>query len=449
MNNLIAAYNTDRSGKTEFSAFPDLKTVPAVMNKKYIMKKVLKYSLALGLILSFFSLKAQTPLEIYQDTAAINNPGIQSLFKQYEVVMQKAPQVSSLPDPSFGFGYFINSVETRVGPQKAVFSLSQTFPWFGQLGAQEEAIYERALSVLERFNDERSRLNFNVATTYNEMYVLKSAIRITEENIILLNTFRDLARIRFESGKGSMVDVLRIEMELDELENRLAYLEDSMRPLIAYFEQLLNTSLGEEPEFPKTLWKDSLDMDKELILDSVQMLNPSLLSFEHEILSYEQEAEAAKKIGGPSFTLGLNYTIVGKRQEYTGSDNGRDAILPTLGIKIPLYRKQYQSMVLEKEISMEMTALKKEDKTNQLRTNVSQAFRDYDDAVRRVRLYNELRDYARQALDILVAEYTSASTNFEEIIRMDRKLLEYELDLERARADRNTAVAYINYLMGK
>ena len=406
--------------------------------------------LAVGLLSALPGrVQAQTPLRVYQDSAAMNNPGIRALFKQYEVVMQKVPQTSTLPDPSFGFGYFISSVETRVGPQVAVLSVSQSFPWFGQLAAQEQATLERAKAVLERFNDARARLNFSVATTYNSMYVLKSAIRITKENIVLLNTFRDLARIRFESGKGSMVDVLRIEMELGELENRLAYLNDSMEPLLARFEQLLNTSLAQEPEFPDVLWDENLGMSKELILDSVQTLNPAILSLNHQILSYEQEVVAARKTGSPSFTVGLNYTIVGQREGYTGADNGRDAWLPTVGVRIPLYRKKYESLVKEKEIARESVELQKTDKTNELRTNLSQAFRDYDDAVRRVALYEELRDYARQALDILIAEYTSASTNFEEIIRMDRKLLAYELELERARADRNTAVAYVQYLMGK
>jgi len=32
---------------------------------------------------------------------------------------------------------------------------------------------------------------------------------------------------------------------------------------------------------------------------------------------------------------------------------------------------------------------------------------------------------------------------------MDRQLLRYELELEKARADQNTFVAFINYLTGK
>lgn len=415
------------------------------------MKNKLKYIVTLAGLLAGMTglLQAQTPLKIYQDTAAANNPGILSLFRQYESVMQKAPQNRILPDPQLGFGYFINSVETRVGPQRAVLSLSQSFPWFGQLGAQEQAVIERAKSVLERFNNERAKLNFNVAATYNSLYVLRSAVRITEENIRLLQTLKDLANVRFESGKASMVDVLRIEMELGELVNQLKFLEDSERPLVAEFEQLLNVRLTDGILLPDTLWNEQILVTREQIMDSVKILNPSILSIEHEILSYDQDVLAARKTGGPSFTVGLNYTIVSKLDGYTGEGNGKDAILPTIGVKIPLYRKKYQSLVLEKQIARESAVLKKDDRTNELRTLLEKTFRDYDDGVRRVALYEQLQRYARQALDILIAEYTSTATNFEEIIRMDRKLLKYELELEKARADQNTAYAYIEYLMGK
>ena len=119
------------------------------------MKYKMKHILLIGLTFSVGSLLSQTPLQVYQDTAALNNPGIQALYKQYEVVMQKVPQSSSLPDPTFGFGYFINSVETRVGPQQAVMSVSQSFPWFGKLGAQEQATTERALAVLAKYYEQR------------------------------------------------------------------------------------------------------------------------------------------------------------------------------------------------------------------------------------------------------------------------------------------------------
>ncbi len=413
------------------------------------MKSRVIYIVVMGFILGSISLRAQTPLQVYQDTAALNNPSIQSLYRQYEMVKQKAPQIAALPDLQFNFGYFISPVETRVGPQQATLSVSQSFPWFGQLNAQENAAIERANVVLEMFNSKRSNINFNVATTYNNLYVLRTAIRITEKNIVLLNTMKDLANVKFESGKASMVDVLRIEMELGELENQIQYLQDSKRPLTAQFEQLLNTKLTQEVAFPEVLWSDELTINREIINDSIQSINPSIRSLEHELLSYDHEVIAAKKIGAPSFTVGFNYTFVGDRVAYSGEDNGRDVILPTIGVKIPLYRKKYDALIKEKEFAKQSVSLKKETLSNKLKMNLANGFRDYDDAVRRVDLYLKLKKYARQALDVLMAEYTSAEANFEEVIRMDRKLLKYELELEKARADQNTTVAYINYLMGK
>lgn len=411
--------------------------------------KDLKYVIVISLLFGCTSLWSQTPLEVYQDTAALNNPSIQALYKQYEVVKQRAPQIGALPDLQFGFGYFINSVETRVGPQLATLSASQSFPWFGQLDAQQKASVERANVVLEKFNSERSKVNFDVATTYNSLYVLRSAVRITNENIVLLTTFKDLANVRFESGQGSMVNVLRVQMELAELENQLEYLKDSKHLLIVEFEQLLNTELSEEVIFPEILRSEKLTLPKEQLIDSVKRVNPSILSLEHKILSYDQDVIAAKKIGSPSFTVGLNYTIVGELSTYTGEGNGKDIILPTIGVKIPLYRKKYAALIKEKEYGKESVSLEKESLANKLSAKLAKAIRNYDDGVRRVKMYAQLERYSTQALDILMAEYSSSEVNFEEVIRMNRKLLKYGLELEKSRADQNTSVAYINYLMGK
>ncbi len=81
-------------------------------------------------------------------------------------------------------------------------------------------------------------------------------------------------------------------------------------------------------------------------------------------------------------------------------------------------------------------------------TALEKAWRNYQDAVRRVRLNLKLASLANQSLNILVAEYTSAGKNFEEILRMERKVLRYDLELEKARADQNTSAAFVKYLTG-
>jgi outer membrane protein TolC len=74
--------------------------------------------------------------------------------------------------------------------------------------------------------------------------------------------------------------------------------------------------------------------------------------------------------------------------------------------------------------------------------------RDYLDGQRRIELYRHLHDLADRSLSLLQTEFTTGKTEFEEVLRMERKLLTYQLELEKARVDINNAVYRINYIVG-
>jgi len=391
-----------------------------------------------------------TPLDSYLKMAAENNPELKSVFNQYLAALERLPQARALPDPSLAFSVFASPVETRVGAQKAGLSLSQAFPWFGQLKSQEAAAAQVAKARFELFEDKKNELFFRVHTTYYDLYLLEAATAITRENIGLLESFRELALVKLESAKGSAVDLLRVEMDLSELENQLKYLEDSKLPVETEFKELLNTGHLIDILVPDTLTTITIKEGKNLLLDSLMAQNPSLKKIDFEINALDHEMDVAKKMGLPSFNLGLSYINVQERAGSDIPDNGQDAfIFPQVGVRLPLFRKKYQAMVHEKELLKISKSGEKENQVNRLITELEQAWRDYLDSERRTDLYLELDGVASRALDILLIQYTSASTDFEEMLRMDRQLLRYELELEKARVDQNTAVARINYLIGK
>ena len=88
------------------------------------MKKHIIYILFLLPFTSF----AQGIPEQYLTTAAENNPELKARFNEYMAALEQVPQVKSLADPRIAFGYFIQPVETRVGPQNAKISIDQMFP---------------------------------------------------------------------------------------------------------------------------------------------------------------------------------------------------------------------------------------------------------------------------------------------------------------------------------
>jgi cobalt-zinc-cadmium efflux system outer membrane protein len=395
---------------------------------------------------------AQDVLENYLEDAANNNPGLKGKFSEYMAALEKVPQAGALPDPQVTFGYFIQPVETRVGPQKARISASQMFPWFGSLSIREDAATAMAKSKYEQFQEAKSRLFYDVKSTWYNLYFTQKAIDITCDNIDILNTFRKLALIKVETGMASSVDVLRTEMELADLENQLALLKDNYFAMQTGFNNLLNVENQRLVSLPDSLPDLDIDLTHEAIQDSIRSGNHQVLQMEFTQASYEKQEIAARKAGKPNLMLGLDYVVVGKSSNPMAdpSESGKDAIVfPMIGISVPLYRHKYTAMVKEAVLMQESTENSKLDKVNILETTFEKANNDYKDAGRRISLYHNQVQRANTSLSILQTVYETDGKNFEEVLRMERQLLKYRLELEKARADKNAATAFINYLMGK
>ena len=81
--------------------------------------------------------------------------------------MQRVDQVNTLSDPTISVSAFGQMIETRTGPQKAIFIINQMFPWFGTLKAKGDASALMAEAELQSYLDARNRLYFRVSAAYN------------------------------------------------------------------------------------------------------------------------------------------------------------------------------------------------------------------------------------------------------------------------------------------
>lgn len=409
--------------------------------------KTIKNTIGIFLILISTMVSAQDDLNRYLQISAENNPGLKVKFNEYMAALEVAPQVKALPDPQVAFGYFISPVETRVGPQQFKFSASQMFPWIGTLKAKENAAIQAAKAKYEAFEESKSKLFNEVKSTYFNTYFNRKAIGITLENIDILQTFRNLATIKFEAGLVSAVDEYRLEIEIGELENQLALIRDKQRVLEVMFNNLLNVDNLSEVVTPELLWTDDFPLTKQAAMDSIRHLNHQLLSLDFQQIALQYKQEVASLMGKPSFKLGLDYTIVGK-----GDNNfaGTDAFMfPNVGITIPLYRSKYKAMVKEVVYLASAKENEKLDKTNMLETLLENGWKNYLDANRRISLYISQLNLANKSVRLLEIDYTTGNKFLEEILRMERKVLKFNLELEKAKADKQAAIAFINYLMGK
>ncbi len=406
--------------------------------------KIIIISIFLSLSSALF---AQDVLNQYLEIAAKNNPAIKAKFNAYNASLEKIPQVGALPDPQVTFGYFIMPIETKNGPQQAKISFAQMFPWFGTRNSKKDIFISAAKAKYEAFEDAKSNLFFDVKSTYYDLYFIKKGIDVSLENIEILNTFKRLALIKIEAGKASGVDLLRVELELNDLENNLSLLKDKWFVNSVKFNNLLNVENNANIQMPKTLWTDDLKYSRQAVIDSLTMNNHQLKSLDFLKESYAYNEKYRQKQGKPNIILGIDYATIGNSG--AAPNAGKDALMFKVGITIPLYRKKYSAMLNEAVFQQKVIEDKKIDRINVLETLFEKVYSEYTDANRRIILFKKQSKLAKRAIKLLENEYANSGKNFEEILRMDKSVLKYSLALEKAKADKQAAIAFINYLMGK
>jgi cobalt-zinc-cadmium efflux system outer membrane protein len=397
-------------------------------------------------LLSIQEGKTQT-LKDYLSMAAKNNPALQTKYKEFEAALQKIPQVSTLPDPTFSFGYFISPVETRLGPQKAKFSLSQMFPWFGTLKTKEDAAALAAQARFEEFVDARNMLYYNVTASYYPLYKLSEWKLIEQENIEILKSYKKIATRNFENGKGTMTNVLRADIRLKDAITNLEILNKEEKPLLTTFNSLLNRPAGEKVTINEITMEGPVHC--QFNKDSLLVQHPVLRKLDLMRQSSEAAEKAARKNGYPNLGIGLDYVAVGKRTDMQVENNGKDVIMPMVSVSIPIFRKKYKAAEKEAQLKQESLALQQEEVTNNLMSQYETTWFNINKQDQLISLYNNQIKETRQVLKLLTEAYAQTGKDFEEVLRMQQELLQYKKKKAAALTAYSTAVAKLEYVMGK
>ena len=413
---------------------------------KFRISNFLHSTVVIILLTLSFAANAQT-LEDYFQIAAENNPGLQAKYKDFEAALQKVPQVSSLPDPTFSFGYFISPVETRVGPQRAKFSLSQMFPWFGTLAAKADAASLMAEAKYQAFLDARNRLYYRVSEAYYPLIELKRLKAIEQQNIEILQSYKTIANSKFKNGVSPMTDVLRVDIMLKDAQTNLGILNKKVKPLLTIFNNLLNRDENEDVVLQDTMSMEELP--ENFRRDSLLTNNPMLNAIDLKQQASEKSELAAQRQGLPSFGVGLDYALVGKRTDMDVADNGKNAFMPMVSVSIPIFRKKYRAAEKEAQLMQEQYSFQKEETINSLTSGYESIWFQIQQQNDLIDLYEAQILETEQTLNLLFSAYGNSGQDFEEVLRMQQQLLKYEKMKAMAETQYQTALAKLNYITAK
>lgn len=394
-------------------------------------------------------LKQNPTLADCLEYAALNNPGLEAAWSRWKAALEKAPQVGALPDPRLTYRYFLRRVETRVGPQRQSLGLAQTFPWFGKLSLRADRATAAAHTAYQCYEAEKLRLFYRVKDAHYEYYYLDRAIAVVKENLALMKYFEKVARTRYKVGAQTHSDVIRAQVELGKLDNRVRTLTDLREPIVARLNAALNRPAGADLPWPKSIPEERLEMRDEEILRLLRGTNPDLRALEHEITRQRLGIALARKNYFPDVTVGLDYIDTASAR--TGvSRSGRDPLIGMISINLPIWFGKYAAGVREAK-ARHFSALKaRADSVNNLESAVKMVLYRVRDAERKTDLYRDtLVPKAKQSLKATGAAFRTGKATFLDLVDAERILLDFQLSYERALADSAQKLAELEMLVGR
>lgn len=260
-------------------------------------------------------------------------------------------------------------------------------------------------------------------------------------------------------GSGKLTDVLRLQVQIKALESDLEQLEVDKRPLTVRFNQLLGRDKNEVVAIESQLESQKAMGWEVEMLEQILDTNPMLLMLEKEGLAYQKQGEMAKLEGKPMFGLGLNYMVFSPRPEmgvpggmggmdYMPAGMGNNMVMPMATVSLPIYRKKYKAMEAESKLYWEANESQKEDLQRNLETEFETILVSIKDADRKIRLLQDQIELTEQTLELSVTSYATEGSSFEEILSIQRELLDFRLSLLNTKIEREIGFAKLETLIG-
>ncbi|MBN2071586.1 MAG: TolC family protein [Candidatus Krumholzibacteriota bacterium] len=389
-------------------------------------------------------------LEDYLAYAALNNPGLRAAFYRWKSRLEGIDAESSLADPVFSYSYFIENIETRVGPQNQRFGIRQKFPWFGTLGAKRDMAAESAAGLYQAYLSEKLSLFLRVKEAYYDCYLLRREREIIEAGAGLLAQIDAVSRTRYETSSRRYSDLVRLEIESSLLEERLISLGDREKAASAKLRASLDLPGTAEIEVSDSIARFTPSLDFETVKNDILANNPDLKALGHMIGREKAALSLARRERWPDLTIGFDYIETGDAIDPTMPGSGKDPWSVNFAVELPIWHGKNSSRGKEALAGIEMTRYLLRDRKNSLVALAEEVFSEYIEAGRDIDLYgNDLIAKAEHLLIVTFEEYKTGTADFSELVDAQRQLLDLRLEREKAMVVEAKKLALIEMLTGK
>ncbi len=389
-------------------------------------------------------------LAAYVAYAMRHSPSLRASFDRWRAAVLHISRARRLPEPTLSFGYFLQSVETRVGPQQFRLSLSQAFPWPTKLSAGADASSAMARAAERRFDAESLALRRQVATAYYALWRVRRTRALLGEQREVLRGLSDSARGRVETGGASLADMAQAELGLARLEDRIDGLSEDARAAAARLLAVVGAPTGTAAPTGDAAPPSGLPAQDEATLLRVAYDNPRIVAFDRVADASDAAARREAADRWPSFMLGVDWIETGPAAMPNVPDSGKDALIAMASVRLPLWWGSYTDAV--GAAHAEGAAARADGAASRFaaRQELEDALSAVRDAERRIRLYEgTLLPQAQTVYGSVLGGYQAGRSTIAATLLAERDVLELDVSLAKARADHATAWARLEQVVGR
>ncbi len=370
---------------------------------------------------------AQNSLEELIEESLTQNPLLKAEKNKYLAKEFMAEREGVLPDPVLGFTQWIEPVETRVGAQQNIFSLSQKIPFPGKRGLKEDIGLAAAQSDRYYYSALKLNIIYNVKTSYFDLYLSDRSLLILLDYFAQLKDFVEISTVKYSTGQGVQAHVLKAQVEVSTIQSRIFDMQRNRNSAQTKLNNLRNVDPNQQIIVIDDLDSSYVNLAEINALLKSYQKHPQYLAAQSSSRQSALQKDLAFKEWFPDFTFQANYiTVDGNNPAMT--DNGKDAWGLMVGVNLPLWFAGRKAQVQESEYNILMRQDYAENIKSQLQMNISDLVFKANSFKETISLFHDvLIPQAEISLQSALSAYRSGTFGFLDLLDSERMLLQLRL----------------------
>jgi outer membrane protein TolC len=385
--------------------------------------------------------------------ALANDPWLSASRHQEQAVMAQSIMAGTLPDPTLTLGLMNLPTNGYAFDQEGMtqfkVSVSQKFSRGDSLALKQASLLQSSQQYPWQRADRLAQVKAIVTEFWLKAYRAQRSINLIEKDRELFTQLIQITEASYAStqGKTRQQDIIRAQLELTRLEDKLLTLEQQLHSAKNRLAQWLPITMLEKPLDGKFITPPALTNFNTLEfgqLIQLLMAHPAIVAIEQSVLAKQTQVRLAKQSYQPQIGVNVGY---GYRADTSMGQSRADLLSVGVSIDLPLFTDNRQDQHVKSAISIaEATKTQKRVALQKLKGMYFKEYSQLSQLQKRNTLYQNtlLVQMAEQSQATLNA-YTRDDGDFSDVMQARISELNAKIDALNIQVDKHIIIARLNY----